>query len=280
MRVLWATEGSPNSTQAGQVIPHLRGGTEAEILTLAVIPGDPMPWLDLVEGRTAQPELERLRREALHRVLDAALLKHGLQQGHATIRVEVGDPARTIARVAREEQSDLIVAATRHETIATEIVGPTTTELMVQAPCPVLVTRGSQPWRSVVLATDGSEEAAPAEAAVRLLAPEDARITTVTVAPTPPSDAEPDEAGEHAATALAAAAAERLRESGANADYAVRTGRPARAIVELAREVDADVIALGSHGRTGWRRAMLGSVAQEVARTARSSVLVAPSKVE
>jgi nucleotide-binding universal stress UspA family protein len=280
MRILWATEGSANSTQAGGAIPHLRGGSESEILTLAVIPDDPMPWLDLDEKDTALPHLERQRREALHRVLDAALTKHGLHQGHATIRVEVGDPARTIARVAREEQSDVIVAATRHETIATEIVGPTTLELMVQAPCPVLVTRTSQPWRSVVLATDGSDEAAPAEAAVRQLAPEGAAITTLTVVPPPPSNAEPDEAAEHAATGLAAAAAERMREAGARADYAVRTGRPARAIVELAREVEADVIAMGSHGRTGWRRAMMGSVAQEVARTARSSVLIAPSRVE
>lgn len=275
MRVLWATEGSPNSTQAGGAIPNLRGGAEAEVLTLAVIPSDPMPWLEL-EGASAQPELEAQRREALHRVLDSALGKHGVTQGHATIRVEVGDPARTIARVAREEQSDLIVAATRHETIATEIVGPTTAELMALAPCPVLVTRGLQPWRSVVLATDGSQEATPAEAAVQLLAPEDARITTLTVVPASGAD----EAAEQAATEVAAAAAERMRAAGANAEHAVRTGRPASTIVELAREVDADVIALGSHGRTGWRRAMLGSVAQEVARTARSSVLVAPSHVE
>lgn len=43
---------------------------------------------------------------------------------------------------------------------------------------------------------------------------------------------------------------------------------PARAIVSLAAEIDADLIVVGTHGRRGIRRAILGSVAEEVVRTA------------
>jgi len=45
-------------------------------------------------------------------------------------------------------------------------------------------------------------------------------------------------------------------------------GAPARAIVDLAAELDADLIVVGTHGRRGIRRALLGSVAEEVVRTA------------
>jgi nucleotide-binding universal stress UspA family protein len=45
-------------------------------------------------------------------------------------------------------------------------------------------------------------------------------------------------------------------------------GAPARAIVALAAELDADLIVVGTHGRRGIRRAILGSVAEEVVRTA------------
>lgn len=45
-------------------------------------------------------------------------------------------------------------------------------------------------------------------------------------------------------------------------------GTPARCIVALAAQVDADLIVVGTHGRRGVKRALLGSVAEEVLRTA------------
>lgn len=41
---------------------------------------------------------------------------------------------------------------------------------------------------------------------------------------------------------------------------------PARAIVHTARELNADLVVMGTHGRHGWRRALLGSVAESVLR--------------
>jgi nucleotide-binding universal stress UspA family protein len=52
----------------------------------------------------------------------------------------------------------------------------------------------------------------------------------------------------------------------------VRTGAPAEAIVRTAKEWPADLIV--SHGRTGVRRALLGSVAEGVMRSAPCPVLV------
>jgi nucleotide-binding universal stress UspA family protein len=55
----------------------------------------------------------------------------------------------------------------------------------------------------------------------------------------------------------------------------MRTGAPAGAIVSTAKEWPADLIVIASHGRTGVRRALLGSVAEGVMRNAPCPVLVA-----
>lgn len=53
----------------------------------------------------------------------------------------------------------------------------------------------------------------------------------------------------------------------------VAIGAPARAIADLAAQLDADLVVVGTHGRRGLRRALLGSVAEEVVRTSGCPVL-------
>jgi nucleotide-binding universal stress UspA family protein len=55
----------------------------------------------------------------------------------------------------------------------------------------------------------------------------------------------------------------------------VQKGAPAETIARAAAEWGADLIVIGSHGRTGVRRALLGSVAEGVMRKAPCPVLVA-----
>jgi len=57
-----------------------------------------------------------------------------------------------------------------------------------------------------------------------------------------------------------------------------RIGQPVEEILGLAEEVGADLILMGSHGRTGVRRVLLGSVSEAVLRGARCPVLVARKK--
>jgi universal stress protein A len=51
-------------------------------------------------------------------------------------------------------------------------------------------------------------------------------------------------------------------------------GDPADAVVRLAEEEDVDLIVLGSHGRTGLSRLLMGSVAEAIVRKAHCPVLV------
>ena len=56
-------------------------------------------------------------------------------------------------------------------------------------------------------------------------------------------------------------------------DVEVTEGHPADAIVRVAREEGADLIVMGTHGRTGLQHALLGSVAETVVRHAPCPVL-------
>jgi universal stress protein A len=61
--------------------------------------------------------------------------------------------------------------------------------------------------------------------------------------------------------------------SGVDAHHIVEFGAPADRIVEYARESDADLIVMGTHGRTGVSRALMGSIAEAVVRRATCPVL-------
>jgi nucleotide-binding universal stress UspA family protein len=63
-------------------------------------------------------------------------------------------------------------------------------------------------------------------------------------------------------------------------ETAVLSGRTAREIVRYARDKGASVIVLGTHGRTGISRVLLGSVAEAVLRLAGRPVLIVPAEPE
>jgi len=74
----------------------------------------------------------------------------------------------------------------------------------------------------------------------------------------------------------AAELSEELLKTLSDVDYDVETvvGKPAREIVDFAEANDISQIVIGSHGRTGASRVLLGSVAQTVVRRAPTPVTV------
>ena len=69
-----------------------------------------------------------------------------------------------------------------------------------------------------------------------------------------------------AGKALLERAYERANATGVTVETEILTGRPAGAIVECASDEAVDHIVIGSHGRTGVGRVLLGSVAETVIR--------------
>ena len=74
------------------------------------------------------------------------------------------------------------------------------------------------------------------------------------------------------AKALVAKTEAKLRASGFSVSPALEEGDPKSKIIDVANEWKADMIVIGSHGRNGLQRFLLGSVADSVARHAHCSV--------
>jgi nucleotide-binding universal stress UspA family protein len=122
--------------------------------------------------------------------------------------------------------------------------------------------------RRILFPTDLSEASdSAARAAVALARQYGADLTMLYVVP-PVTDPSPAER-------LGARAAELA--PGLAVKTEVLSGIPARKIAEYARRHRIDLIVVGSHGRTGVSRALLGSVAEAVVRRSPCPVLVVPA---
>lgn len=89
----------------------------------------------------------------------------------------------------------------------------------------------------------------------------------MTAPPPPPRSAEQRQAVEEQLHRI------KPVHSGIDVEYLLVEGDPATVIVEIARERKCDLIMMGSHGRTGLRRLLMGSVAEKLVRKAPCAVL-------
>lgn len=131
---------------------------------------------------------------------------------------------------------------------------------------------------TLVLATDGSESVRRATAMALDLAERfDASIHVLYVVDEDEVDAAPAGVQDELRTGLEERGDTAFSEIVAATDHAVetivKTGRPASEIVQYAEEQGADVVAIGTRGRHGEHRLLLGSVAEEVVRRCEVPVL-------
>ena len=294
MRVLLATDGSESSAVAAALAGNIRwpAGTSLDVVRVV---GESAP--DLVGGpwpavafRVA-PDFEATAIQDAEVALVGLvepLRTLGLNVAHAVLR---GQPAETLLDWIDRHRPDLVIVGNRGvPRLERTLLGSVSAALVDRSPVPVLVARQPSLAR-VVVAVDGSEIASEAVATVRrwpFLAMTE--IRTLSVAPAPASWWPADMAGRTADVAaadrdaaadnllehdtIAAEAAAILRATGFTADSAVRAGSPASEIVAFAKEWNADLVIMGSHGRTGLARLLLGSVARNVLHHASCSVLV------
>ena len=133
-------------------------------------------------------------------------------------------------------------------------------------------------FETIVVATDGSGSARRAvDVALDLAERFDAAVHCLYVVDEREVDASPERLREELRTALRDRGREAVGAVRAATDREVRTeigtGRPASVIDEYAREVDADMVAVGTRGRHGENRFLVGSVAEQVVRTCPVPVL-------
>jgi nucleotide-binding universal stress UspA family protein len=144
------------------------------------------------------------------------------------------------------------------------------------------------PVKSILVATDFSDcSTAAAGYAAELAGQLGASITLVTVVDTGPLLGQWGAAIplKDAAVQVVANAKKQLEEFGrkhfaglGKAGWDVREGSPASEILNAAAAADADLIVMGTHGRTGLSRFLVGSTAERVVRTSPVPVTVVPLK--
>jgi nucleotide-binding universal stress UspA family protein len=215
-----------------------------------------------------------------------------VREGGCTIESHLafGPASVVILDAAAKSAPDLIVLGTRGLTgLRHFLLGSTTERVVRGSEVPVLSVHpenreAKELIRTILVPTDFSEDADLATAAaLHLLSCEaDARLILLHVyslpveytayGPIPLSHAYLEEAGEEAARLIEEKAAA-LRQNGLHVEAVVRQGYPPDVIAAEAERHGADLIAMGTHGRSGVSHLLVGSVAERVVQTAGRPVL-------
>jgi nucleotide-binding universal stress UspA family protein len=137
----------------------------------------------------------------------------------------------------------------------------------------------------VLVATDGSDAAdAAIEEAIDLAEDQAAELHVLNVVEVQavesmgPSPASAVDSMEEAGERVVDGAIEQAKKAGLSGVEGVTIrGLPHQEIVEYVEEHDIDIVVLGTHGRTGLDRLLLGSVAEKVVRLSAAPVLTVRS---
>lgn len=278
MKLLIAVD-SANSTEVLVAAVGVRPwpeGTTAHILSVVAdtdVP--PEVWREFGYGKNAVRREMEIRGEQVTSFAVEQLKGVGIP---AEVIVSRGDPRHLIPFFARKWSSDLIFvrAHVRSRDFEHWMLGSVARAVLTSAPCTVQIVRNPskdrthtlESARRVLLATDGSETSmVAADSIAGRPWPQGSEFRIVTVEepwvinpPTPLSNI--------------SSAEEVFASAGLKTSASVLEGKPKDAILEEAKNWNADLIVVGSHGRRGFKRLLLGSVSEAVAMNAPCSVVV------
>lgn len=300
-KVLVPLDGSPLAEQAMIPAVQLARALKAEMLLLRSIqPVYTMMPVVAGEYEWAWPEYARedSRRE-IRDYLEVVRRQHECPDCAIRAITHEGDPAGVIVDTVAEEGIDLIIMSTHGQTgVRRAVFGSVTERVLHSVACPVLVTRSADPIRRVLIALDGSELAElavpPALEIARALGARVILLRVNEMLPLNPLDVTMSwdwdaeapqrklvgELRQTAETYLRDIAA-RYELSAADVQTIVLDGSPVDRIQEFARLYGIDLIAMSTHGRTGLRRWLYGSVTAKVMRGSdRSMLIVRPPEEE
>ena len=216
------------------------------------------------------PMIEALKENAV-RVCGEAVKAAGRRRVTADGKVLYGTPVPAIRDFALETHSDAILMCTRARTgLARAIGGSVTESVLASSNVPVIITHAGDDIHAVgviTVAIDGSPASGAAlDTAIALANSGDRSLSILHVV-------ESEEAWPEAAGMLSDAA-DRARNANIDFELVTLRGRAADSILDSARRRDSPMIVMGTRGRSGLKRAVLGSVAAEVVERAKIPVTV------
>ena len=286
--ILFAADFSADSKEAFGLACSLAVETKTRLFVLHVLEPNWVAEEPVYFGQAAVQFFDAGKDEHLHESVTRKLSAHYIPDEAVDVAYQTreGRAADGILLTADEIDSDVIVMGTHgRKGLRSLLAGSVATAVIRGAKCSVLALRsGVCPRRastfSVILhPTDFSENSRAALDVARSLARDrGARLIVLHVAP---FDVYLDgrlateidiRDYRHALEAI------RQRVDGPDLEYPVETrltrGFEAEDILQVAREVACDLIVMGTHGRTGLNRLLMGSTAESVVSRADLPVLV------
>jgi len=286
MKILLAMDFSPASEAALSAVASRpwTAGSSVQVLNVLETSGIP-----------GQAEMEEMtqRSEVLVKGATDRLHAEGID---AAASILPGDPKAAIVDCANQIGADFIIVGSHEKSgLARILLGSVASAVLRQAPCSVEVVRAvAAPDRGmkILLATDGSDCSAaaaqsiaqrpwPADTEVRILSVVELMLTPLQAAFEPPfADADTMAALRETAMKRAqdaiASAEQVLTAAGLNTgeEISVLVDPVKQIILDEAAQWGADMIVIGSHGRRGVDRLLMGSVSEAVALHAPCSVEV------
>jgi nucleotide-binding universal stress UspA family protein len=284
MRTLLAVDGSENANEALRLLKYL----SMDHLVLLHAINVPKPAYPMMIPEVAQElyhEIERHMRTDGEGLLDRTVSLLPFHTGPITRVLRVGSPAEVIVTTAEQEKTDLIVMGARGlGPIKERLLGSVSHRILTSASCAKLIVPGPvRTIRQVLLPLRSSSDT---EDAIRFLElkpfRESVELTLLSVLPDIPPPGGMAAMGTEAyqarerenAQLFLQSTANRLERSGYSARSQVLMGTAVGSILDQARERHVDLILMGSRGRHGLSRLVLGSVSHAVLHSAPCPILV------
>jgi nucleotide-binding universal stress UspA family protein len=285
-----AIDFSPNSDEALRQAHDRALSTGAQLAVCHIVPNELrsnllFPDVSRIAALKFPLEMKQIAEAAAARVAEIT----GRTEGEFELIVDDGTPQALILNRAEEWLADLIIVGSHGQTSAADaLLGSVTDSVIRHAHCPVLIVRPGKRTGRIIAGTDFSDPVLPAlRAAGDEAERTGAELTVVhsldmvwslAAYPALAFGGAPFNISAKQIRELELVATQRLKESlkqlNVSGDTLVTTGPAGTALIDIASERKADLIVVGTIGRTGLRRALLGSVAETVAKGAPCSVLI------
>lgn len=277
-KILAAFDGSESSQNALRQAMALADREHSWVRVLAVVPSYEGE-LELVGVRDLQAAL----RGPVEGLIASARKIAGPDSANVITKVEQGEAYETIIDVAEKENCDLIVMGRRGlRHLERMLIGSVTARVIGHTGKDVLVVPRDMEVKleRITAAIDGSRHSEAAlERALYFADAYGARLTIVSVV-----DMLPEQYGdalsvieglEKKTASFLEEAKQKAEAAGVAAEIKLLRGDPADEVVRFARENDTGLTLVGSHGRSGIKKLLLGSVAEKIIGLAPCPVLVA-----
>lgn len=288
--ILVPVDGSDAATAAIERALSLAVSTDATLSLLSVVNQVPVPMGEEIPANPTRAALDEQSTKALERA-ESKAIDAGLD---FRTTVERGIPHEEIADHVDENNIDLVAMGTHGRTgLQRYLLGSVTERTLRTSDVPVLTTQKmDEAWSidDILVPTDGSEAASEAanhafdvamdfDATVHVLSVVDTKTLAAAygagvgmpeVIKTIKEDSRED----------VEAVRDRALAMGLECETAVLEGAPSEAITDHAEDIGADVVAIGTHGRSGLDRLLLGSITERTVRTSPAPVLTIPVETE